>query len=1040
MEAERWALIERICQEALDRAPNERAKYLDEACAGDEQLRQEVASLLAFDSEAKSFIEAPPGNLAAEMLQQQPSQPLTHQQIGHYRILSLLGAGGMGEVYLALDSRLKRKVALKLLPARFHLSEERVHRFEREALAASALNHPNILTIYEIGESRGAHFIATEYVEGETLRQWVKARKPALTEILKLTEQIAGALAVAHAAGVIHRDIKPENVMVRTDGLVKILDFGLAKLVQQETRDASESGITSASETASGMVMGTLRYMSPEQARGQKVDGRSDLFSLGVMLYELSAGQAPFAGASNADLIAAILTKEPASLHQANPEAPAELERILATALRKDREERYPTAQAMLAELVSLRQEMELAERLGQPLAPVADLQSTQTGVVATRQVEMADTGKTAVALTDRSWFGKVKRQWSVAVLVLLVMALAGTGIIYFFNRAPALTEKDVILLAEFSNLTGEQAFDLTLKQALAVQLEQSPFLNIFPEERTQETLRFMNRAPDTPVTVALGREICQRQGLKAMLTGTIAAVGSHYLITLQAFNGQTGNSVARVQVEAESKVQVLNKLGEAATELREDLGESLRSVQQFNAPVEQGTTSSLEAFKAFSQGVEQQRGGKNVEAQAFYQRAVDLDPQFALAHARLSAIYSSRSDLTPAKSEATRAFELRSNVSQREQFEISARYYSLVTGERHKTVEVAQLFALTYPNQVTAHILLSTAYISLGQSESAIEAARAALRLDPRSVVPYIQLAEGLLQAGRLVEARETLEQALAQKFDSPVLRRRMIQVTFSQNDLTACQQQLDWLAQKSLGRLALNWQCEAEAFAGRLRKSGELCRRAAELSARDARADQSTLRIGQDAFNHAVCGVCREVPDIRLDVTIFLRGMAGASGLALAQALCGQADKAQATLDELVNAHPKHTIINAIWVPAIQAAIEIKRGNSARAVELLQPVRTYDAAAFFATGYLRGQAYLGQGAGVAASEEFQRILDHRGQDSHSVLYSLARLGLARATALMGDKVRSRQAYTDFLTHWKDADADLPILIEAKREFEKLN
>jgi len=1039
MQAERWALIERICQEALDRPPDERAAYLSEVCADDESLRQEVASLLACESVAERFIEAPPADLAAGLMAQQPAlkSPIG-RQVRHYEILSLLGAGGMGEVYLARDTRLKRKIALKLLPAAYTRNEERVRRFEREALAASALNHPNILTIYEIGECEGTHFIVTEYVEGETLRQWMKDRKPTLAEILKLAEQIAGALAIAHAAGVIHRDIKPENVMVRPDGLVKVLDFGLAKLVEQEAPAAAELPTTSASGTASGMVMGTLRYMSPEQARGQKVDGRTDLFSLGVMLYELITGQAPFAGETSADLIAAILTREPAPLRQSRPEAPETLERIIATALRKDREERYATAQGMLAELTDLRQELELAARLGQPLSPISNRPAQENNAVATGPVAAADTGKTGIVHTEHYWLGQVKRHRLVMSLLLLALALAVAGIFYYSRRAPALTPKDVILLAEFSNLTGETAFDLTLKQALAVQLEQSPFLNVFPEERTRETLRFMNRAADAPVTITLGREICQRQGLKAMLTGTITGVGNHYVITLQALDGQTGSTLTRVQTEAESKEQVLRKLSDAAAQLREDLGESLRSIRQFSVPVEQATTSSLEAFKAFSLGLEQGRSGANVTAVSIYQRAIELDPQFALAHARLAPIYRDLGQVPQMVQAATRAFELQERANQREKFEISLRYYDSVTGETDKLIEMAQLFKSAYPNSVAAHTMLGLGYLSLGQSEQAIEPLREALRLDPRSVTSYSNLGQALLQAGQFPEARSVLEQALEQKLQSPVLRRYLFEAVFAQGDNVAAQQILDLWSRAYLEHLALYWQGRTMAFAGRLLKARELYRRAVDLWPRN-REEIAGQTAGHDALAHAVSGACRQVDRSKPDASLFMRGRSGVPSRAIAWALCGQLDQAQSLADELVKQHPKDTVVNAIWSPTMQAAIEIKRGNYARAVELLQGVRPYEEAALFLPGYLRGQAYLRQGVGAAAAAEFQQILDHRGWSALSYLHPLAHLGLARATALTGDTARSRQAYQDFLALWREADPDLPILIEAKREYERL-
>lgn len=1045
MEAERWALIERICQEALDRAPNERAKYLDEACAGDEQLRQEVASLLAFDSEAKSFIEAPPGNLAAEMLQQKSSQPLTHQQIGHYRILSLLGAGGMGEVYLALDSRLKRKVALKLLPARFHLSEERVRRFEREALAASALNHPNILTIYEIGESRGAHFIATEYVEGETLRQWVKARKPSLTEILKLTEQIAGALAVAHDAGVIHRDIKPENVMVRTDGLVKVLDFGLAKLVEQETRDASESGITSASETATGMVMGTLRYMSPEQARGQKVDGRSDLFSLGVILYELCAGQSPFPGASNADLIAAILTREPVPLAQSRPEAPEALERILAKALHKDREERYPTAQAMLADLTELRQELELAERLGLRLAPTSGRQtqaveSQAADAAVTGPVGASGTGKTRAVLTGRHWFGQVKKRRSLTGLALLLFVLAGAAVFHYARRVSALNEKDVVLLADFTNLTGEAAFDLTLKQALAMQLEQSPFLSLYPESQVRETLRYMGRSGEDRVTAAIAREICARRGIKAALVGSIAALGNHYAITLEAQHGQTGDVIARQQSEAESKESVLGTLGRAAAGLREKLGESLGSIQKFNAPFEQGTTSSLEAFQQFSQAEELRRREKLHEAIPFYQRAIELDPNFALAYARWAALSTNLNQLDQARAQAEKAYKLRDRASERERFILDFRYYQSVTGETERAIEVLEQWRLAYPRDYIPVNNLAVRYWLLGQNEQAIEAAQEALRRNPAASGAYASLGNAFLRLNRFAEAQASFEKALALNADLASNHLGLYLLAFINQDSQAMQAQMDWSAGKPEQAELLDWQATEALFAGQLRRARVISQSSLELVERNGyKQFAANLHLSR-ALREAFCGNCRLAQPELKQALARDRSLRILLSSARVWAWCGEVGEAQALLREAMAQPFAETGLRAIWLPVTQATLALKRDQPGEALQILQTVGRYESAAQFWPAWLRGHAYLRQRAGAAAAAEFQRILDRRGEEPLSPFYPLAQLNLARAAELAGDTAKSHKAYQDFLALWKSADPDLPPLIEAKREFEKLN
>ena len=564
MTPERYEQIGQLYHAALEREPADRAAFLAEAC-GDNELRREVASLISSHEQAENFIEQPPDDIAAGWRAAVTSLP--EHSFAHYQMFSLLGKGGMGEVWLAEDTQLGRKVAVKLLPAEFTTEVGRVRRFAQEARAASSLNHPNIITIYEIGEaateSGSTHYIATEYVEGETLRQRMASspdKQIPLSEAIDVATQIAAALAAAHDAGIVHRDVKPENVMVRRDRLVKVLDFGLAKLTQPSARKVDTQTPTLTGITESGMLMGTPQYMSPEQARGEKVDARTDIFSLGVLLYEMIAGRVPFAGTTPGEVIAAILRDEPPPLSECLPDAPPELERIIITALRKDRAVRYQTAEDLQTDLKQLNQ------RMGSGTRPVRPRR-------AIRKVPVI-----------------------AAATALALAAIVGW---FYLNRHPALTEKDTILLADFENKTGDEIFDGTLKQALAIQLQQSPFLSLFPEARVRQTLGLMGRAPNERVTAELAGEICIRQNLKALIAGAIAPLGSHFVITIEAINGQSGESLARQQVEAESREQVLRALSQAASQLREKLGESLSSIQRFDKPLEQATTSNLEAWKA---------------------------------------------------------------------------------------------------------------------------------------------------------------------------------------------------------------------------------------------------------------------------------------------------------------------------------------------------------------------------------------------------------------------------------------------------------
>jgi serine/threonine protein kinase len=663
MRAEQWQAVERLYHGALERGVEERAAFLREACGSDEELRREVESLLAYEDRAKDFIENPALEVAGELMADGRQSLVAGQSLNHYTILGLLGAGGMGEVYLAEDTRLKRRVALKLLAAELTVNSDRLQRFEQEARAASALNHPNILTIHEIGQTESTHFITTEYIEGDTLRLHL-ASKMKLNEVLEICIQVASALAAAHQAGIIHRDIKPENIMIRRDGIVKVLDFGLAKLLTQPSTEVDTEAATRF-KTGAGVVMGTASYMSPEQARGLAVDGRTDIWSLGVVLYEMVAGCSPFAGSTSSEVVAAILSEqEPQPLARYSREVPAELERITSKALRKNRDERYQTIQDLLLDLKDFKRELELQAQLKRR-APV-ELPARATNDVSERAIAetapaQATTDATARTTSSVEYLvSKIKHHKRRAVIALAIVALSAVAAYFYFNRQPALTDKDTILLADFVNTTGNSVFDGALKQALAVQLGQSPFINIFGDESVRAALRFMGRSPDGRVTREIGREICQRQGLKALLAGSISGLGSHYVITLEAINAQTGDAIAREQVEADNKEQVLRSLGDAATRLRQKLGESLGSIQKFDTPVEQATTSSLEALKAFSAGSELHDKGKPLEAIPFLKHAIELDPNFAFAYLTLSDCYQNGGQNEPSTEYAQKAFELR--------------------------------------------------------------------------------------------------------------------------------------------------------------------------------------------------------------------------------------------------------------------------------------------------------------------------------------------------------------------------------------------
>ncbi len=1054
MKPEQWEQIGQLYHAALELTPGERAAFLDQACAGDDAMRREVESLIVAGEQAGDFIAAPVFEDVVETLTTEGRNPsLEGRKLGDYEVLGFLGRGGMGEVYLARDPSLGRKVALKLLLADFTRDEARVRRFVQEAKAVSALNHPNIITIHEIGEADGRHYIATEFIEGQTLRQQLVSERLKISAALEITIQIAGALAAAHAARIVHRDIKPENIMVRPDGLVKVLDFGLAKLTEQAAPISefdTQATTPTRFRTEPGVIMGTVSYMSPEQVRGGEVDARSDLFSLGVVCYEMIAGRRPFTGATSSHVIVAILEQEPIPLSQYAPEVPAELQRIVSKALRKDREKRYQRVKDLLADLKTLKQRVETEAE------PAGVQTSEDHGVVVTADDLQPALQPTVPALAPGSGIGTATRLMisaerlvgkldfyrRAAAAALIAVIIAAAAAVFYFSRSPALTEKDTVLLADFANQTGDEVFDSTLKHALAVQLEQTPFLNLFPEDRIRETLQYMNRSPESRVTKELAREICQRQGVKALLAGSIARFDRRYSIILEAINSQTGEPIASALAEAEDKDQVLRTLGKAATRLRERLGESLSSIRKFDAPIEQATTSSLEALKAWSRGVELSRSSKQREAIPFFQRAKELDQNFAKADVALSVAYINLGQLENAAEYAAKAFALRERVTERERFDIATNYYVLVTGDLLKAIEVAELWRQTYSRDYGPLSRLASLYRLIGQLEKSLDVAREASQLNPRASAPYVNLGASLAQLNRFDEAQAIIEQAMQQQLDGQRLRRDLYQIAFVKGDAAAMKRQVDWANGKPDEHWAVYWQAQSASFAGRLRSAQDLYARAA-ASIIQRNPERAAWFVEASLLRGAACGLCQPVKAVddprklassRINVQSFVPVTASR---ALALALCGETGRAQSLADEVARSNPDSTLANAIWLPVIRAAIEIERGNADHAIRFLQPATAYERAALLWPTYLRGQAHLRRKSGMEAAAEFQKILDHRGWDAASPLWPLAQLGLARAAALAGDKARSRQAYQDFLALWKDADSDLPILVEARRETE---
>lgn len=977
----------------------------------------------------------------------------TGSRIGRYEIREKIGSGGMGDVYLAEDTELDRLVALKILHADVAKDDDRVRRFIQEAKAASALNHPNILTVYEVGSFEDTRFIATEYIDGETLyAQLVRTGKLDLIPAIEIAIQITSALEAAHNAGIVHRDIKPENVMIRKDGLVKLLDFGIAKLSEElrgdeETRRQREEDKTliTASprppvsvppKTMPGMIVGSANYMSPEQALGKEVDGRSDLFSFGNLLYEMLAGRMAFDGENAMDVIGAILHKEPRPLIQLLPDLPEDIERFVGKMLKKDRSKRYQTAKDLLIDLKEAKQDLEFHEKLSVKTKGHREEINTQMMQAATTDVP----NRMSSAEFILQGVGKRKRGLILALIPILAVASVFIYFAAFRTKPAALTDKDTILLADIENSTGDTVFDGALKQGLAVTLGQSPFLDIFPDARVRQTLLLMQRAQDERVTEALAREICQRQGLKVYLSGSIAPLGSHYVIMLKAVNVQSGEEIASEQTEADSKEGVLTQLSLAATKMRGQLGESLSSIQKFDAPIEQATTSSLDALKAYSLGLEQASNGDYVNAIPFYQRSVELDPGFAIGYQALARDQFNTGFHNEAIISATKAFELRDRTSETEKLYIDLFYHRAVTNNLEKAIEVGEIWKKTYPRFWRPFHSLADIYLDVGEFEKAVENGREAVRLNPKAAATYSNYAGGLMFLNRFDEAEQVYKQAFDNNLDAPEYHWYLYWIAYSRGDMAEMQQQMDWLQNGSYERWGLVIQAQTAALAGQWRKSRELENRA--ISMMEAKGMKglvawTSVRWAQTA---AAFGDCRSAKENAVR-TMTNSPDATFSGSMAVLALCGDQAQAQASAKKLADLYPNDTRFNGIWLPLSKAAQELQRGEQARAIELLAPATRYEAAGDFQPQYLRGLCYLRLGQGAEAAAEFRKILDRRGQGEVlvSTLYPLARLGLARSAVLTGDTAQARKSYEEFFELWKDADADLPILIEARKEYSKI-
>jgi len=978
-------------------------------------------------------------------------------KLGRYEIRAQLGAGGMGEVYLAYDGELQRSVALKILPLEIARDTQRMHRFIQEARSASALNHPNILTIYEVGKTDKLHFIATEFIDGENLREHFRHSALRLSDLLDIATQIASALAKAHNSGIIHRDIKPENIMLTRDGYVKVLDFGLSKLTEQNAAADSEAPTQAFINTEPGKVMGTTRYMSPEQARGLEVEPRTDIWTLGVVLYEALTGHPPFEGNTTSDLVVSILEREAPPISRFNSEVPQQFERIIRKTLAKDVDERYQVIKDLQIDLKNLKRELEVEAEIDRTVPP-----EVRAALSTRSHIESETNTRTAVATAPASAHsvssaeyvvGGIKRHKIAVLFGVVFIALVGGGVFLLKTwRTPAFTDKDTIVLADFTNTTGDNVFDGALKQALAVQLGQSPYLSIAPDDRIRETLRFMGRSPDERLTRDIAREICLRQGIKALLAGSITSLGANYVLSLEAVNAQSGEVFAREQIEASSKEEVLKALGTITSKLREKLGESLASIQKFGAPIEQATTSSLDALKSFSLGDEKRITGKYEEAIPLYKRATEIDPNFALAYARLSVMHFNLREAEKCAQYAQQAFALRDRVSEREKFYISASYYQNVIGDTEKTIETLELWRQTYPRDYVPINNLAVNFAFVGDFEKQLQAARESMQLNPNAASPYTNMAWAYLRLNRFDEAAQIIEQATAQDKISIGMRSSIYVLAFVRGDANGMKQQVDWAIGKPAEPASLRLQALASFNSGHLAEAATLRKRGIDLAVGRGQQEMAARIYLDGASNEGIMGNCAAASEATNAALALRKGKEQLSFASSVFALCGDAAKAEAIMDDLTRRFPNDTEINAITLPIVHAFAELNRSPE-KTIQVLEPVRRYENGEFAMLWprYLRGLAYLKLGRLQEAITEFKGILDHRPVTFFSAIHSVSQLQLARAwataaaregdtTARENSLIAARKAYQDFLALWKDAGANNPILQQAKDEYAKLN
>jgi eukaryotic-like serine/threonine-protein kinase len=1031
MDAERWPHLDSLLDAALARPPDERDAFLRQTCVGDDALEREIRSLLAAHEQAGSFLDSPAIDVAARSLALAPHDDtsenagsLTGQTISHYRIVGKVGAGGMGVLYKAEDIRLHRFVALKFLPEAVAGDPDTLRRFQREARAASALNHPNICTIYDIGEQDGRTCIVMEYLEGTTLKHRIAERPLDIDELVRLGIEIAEALEAAHAQGITHRDIKSANIFLTQRGAAKVLDFGLAQVASLRSPGAGATvGPTvtvDAHLTSVGSVLGTVAYMSPEQVRAEPLDERTDVFSFGVVLYEMATGTLPFLGDSSAVVFASILKDAPVPPARLNPSVSADVARIIDKCLEKDRKLRYQHASDIRTDLQRVKRD-------------------TDSGRATSR-------AEPAVISIGR-W-----KMIVAAAAALLALPVAGY---FYFHRAPTLTDKDTIVLADFENKTGDPVFDDTLRQGLSVELRQSPFLTLIADKQVQQTLSLMGQPREARLTSEIAQQICERTASAMVLEGSIASLGSQYVLGLRARNCNSGEIVDQEQAQVARREDVLNALSQVARKLRTQVGESLTTVEKHSTPLAEATTSSLEALKAYSTGMKVNvSSGGNAAAIPFYRRAVEIDPKFAMAYADLGLSYSANGESVLSAESTAKAWQLRDRVSDRERFFIDFTYDRQVTGNLEKAYQTLELWLQTYPrgnpDPKPQGLVGGLSTHGTGRFDIAIEAAQKAIAADPDFGLAYGGLAASYFFLDRYEEAERVVQRATEHKVEVPPL----LVVRYNIAVLKGDKDQMDRIVALAKGKhvaehLVANAEALALARSGRLQLARQSSNRAIDLARQEGGLEAAATYQAARAVWEAVCGNAAEGKRNAMAALALSSGRDVEYASGLARGFSGDSSQSQGLADDLEKRLPEDTFVKFTYVPVLRALAALERGKPRDSVERLQIALPYELAVnglnfnFYLgglhSGYVRGEALLAAHRYAEAAAEFQKILDHRGIVGLDPIGALARVQMGRAFALSGDLAKSKTAYQDFLTLWKDADPDVPILRQAQAEYARL-